>query len=240
MFGPGGCLENTKQNGGCASRTADLSVAGVNELLQKNIPVTLMLSYVMAQFCDMRPIASFCLSICLRKVYCSREMLQSKEEAYSFDKTTHESCAIVCQSIRGILRIVRYSCGRWSQYASHSFSKLTILFCVSLEYQSGMIPTIWWPFVVLSNEPRMSTAMNSRFSLVGKSLTCCVRILLARKCAHSWQLFTLVHTSLAMCGRYTLVRMVSYMFRPVACRASAWSDSRAEAAPVATLDRLLV
>lgn len=68
----------------------------VSEGLGEDISVALVLSYVMVQSPDYRPIVSFYLTIQLRLVCRRSEMLHPKEAAYSFNKRTPELCAIVC------------------------------------------------------------------------------------------------------------------------------------------------
>lgn len=126
VVGPGECLDSTKLNGVVLVERLTLGVVGVSEWLHKNIPVALVISYLMVQSRDSGPIVLLYLLIRLSVVFISCEMLQPKEVAYRF-----ENLQIVCNcpaKSRLVSRKVQTSCRKTcSQYASRSFSGLALL-----------------------------------------------------------------------------------------------------------------
>lgn len=138
----------------------DLGVTSVGMQLNEDIPVTLVLRHVKAQFCDLHPVVSFCLPTCLRVGYGSCEIVQPNELAYCFKKTySRIVCQILSISRLGILyETIQWSSNMNTMCMAHFSEGGTAR--VSFKYSIAMINANWLLFVVFGIRLSVSMVMN--------------------------------------------------------------------------------
>lgn len=94
-------------------------------------------------------------------------MSQAKEAAYSFEKPTHEMCAIVCQWVGRYLVWYNPLVVKMSTMCVPPFFEVAPA-RVSLAYRSVAITTNCFLFVAFGGGLRISMAMNLCADLAGK------------------------------------------------------------------------